>query len=416
MVLRILFLLVIISSPKLFSQEEWKEAEVITCHFSEENAFTQVFNETIERNSRVEATSSIEITYNGDIPTNAKTAVEYAKGIWEKYLSSTQIIRIKVVWQSLSGSTLAQTSTNRIYRNFTNAPQQNVWYPVALAEALSGKDLNAGDFEITVTLNSGISWYYGTDAKVQAGRYDLATVVLHEIAHGVGFTSSFELTSNSTQAQYGQSSSPYVYDTFIQNSSKQKLTNAAIFGNPSIELKNAVTSNALYFGLKNPSLQSALPRLYAPTTYRDGSSLSHFDESVYPSGTANALLSPNVRAAEANHNLGNLLLNCLNEMGWQLSGFDGYVVTANEEENLSGVIIYPNPVNDVLNVVIPYRNQSRDVILQIVGGNGQILKNLEKKQIQESEINWDLSDLPEGFYFLRVNDASTKTTKKIIKQ
>lgn len=416
MAFRILLLLVILNSTRLFAQEEWKEAGVITCHFSDENAFTQVLNEAIQRNSRVEATSSIAITYSGDIPANAKTAVEYAKGIWEKYLSSSQTIRMKVVWQSLSGSTLAQTSTNRIYRNFLNAPQPNVWYPVALAEALSGKDLNAGDFEITVTINSGINWYYGTDARVQAGRYDLATVVLHEIAHGVGFTSSFELTSNATQAQYGQSSSPYVYDTFIQNTSKQRLTNAAIFGNPSIELKNAITSNAIYFGLKNPTMQNALPRLYAPTTYRDGSSLSHFDESVYPSGTANSLLSPNVRAAEANHNLGNLLLSCLNEMGWQLSGFDGYVVTANEDENVSGVLVYPNPVTDILNVVIPYQNQQRDVSLEMVGLNGQIYKKIEKSQIQEAQIEWNLSDLPEGIYFLRVKDNSSKTIRKIIKQ
>ncbi|MDP0972089.1 hypothetical protein Q6294_34735, partial [Klebsiella pneumoniae] len=73
-----------------------------------------------------------------------------------------------------------------------------------------------------------------------------------------------------------------------------------------------------YFGLKNTAFANSLPRIYAPTTFSEGSSISHFDENTYPAGSDNSLMLPSVRTAEVNHKPGELLLRALQEMGWYI--------------------------------------------------------------------------------------------------
>jgi hypothetical protein len=400
-----------------FSQESLPGTPVI-CHFSEENSFTQILPEDFTTgNARLTATSNIEVTYI-DFPEQAKIAFEKAVSNWEKYLISSQTIRLKATWSTnLTSTTLASTGATRIYKNFTNAPYSNVWYPVPLAEALSGKELNAGEYDIDLSINSKINWYYGVDAKAQTGKYDLVTVLMHEIAHGLGFSSSMSIVNNDTQGQYGQSGSAFVFDVFMQDSGKVKLTNTGIYGNPSLDLKKTLTSNALYFGAKNPKLANALPRLYAPSPFKDGSSFSHFDESTYPAGTANSLMSPSIRAAEVNQNPGDLLLNCLNEMGWQINGLKGYVVTDTEiitEENYD-IKVFPNPFEGLLNITIPDQNQPRVVKVELLNNLGQIVQTAENQDITVGTTILNVNDLPGGIYFLRILDNSKMTVKKLVK-
>ncbi len=80
--------------------------------------------------------------------------------------------------------------------SFPGAPQQNVWYPAPLANKLSGVDLDVRD-DIQATFNADVDkpeclstansdWYYGLDGN-HGDDVDLFVVVLHELAHGLGF-------------------------------------------------------------------------------------------------------------------------------------------------------------------------------------------------------------------------------------
>lgn len=401
-----------------FSQDSMPGVPVV-CYLSEQNSFTEIpAQEFILASGRLAATSNIEVTYI-DFPEQVKTSFEYAVAIWEKYLISTQTIRIKATWsKTMTNTVLAETGATRIYRRSTsipNLPYSNVWYPTPLAEALSGRDLNSADFEMNVTLNANINWYFGTDAKAQAGKYDMITVLLHEIAHGLGFSSSMSVTD--THGLYGQSGSAYVFDVFMQDSKKVNLTNSGVYGNPSSNLKTSLTSNTLYFGLKNPRFANILPRLYAPSSFKSGSSFSHFDESIYTAGSANSLMSPSVRAAEVNHNPGELLLNCLNEMGWQINGLNGFVVTdvENIPEQTFEVLVFPNPVEDIVNVAFPLQTQPRAIKIELLDNQGKNLQSIEKQSITVETISVDVSALNEGIYFLRVLDGQKVSVKKIVK-
>ncbi len=409
--------LFILVYQSVFAQVESMPAEPVICYYTEEDSFTEILpDETFLSNNRVMAASNIQVSYI-DFPDAAKTAYEKAMSIWSKYIYSSQTIRIKATWASLSTGVLATTGSKHVFKNFPNAPFQNVWYPVSLAEAISGKDLNEGDFEIEMKINSTMNWYYGVDSKSQAGKFDLVTVVLHEIAHGLGFSSSMKLVNNNTQGQYGQSGSNYIYDMFLQNAGTIKLTNSGVFGNPSTDLKGALTGNALYFGLRNSKYANTLPKLYAPSTFNDGSSISHFDESYYPQGNPNSLMSPNVRSAEVNQSPGDLLLRCLQDLGWQIVGIDGNTITAKEYvvEPVISPIIFPNPLLDVVKVAFPLRNQGRVVSIELFDLKGRTLQRIESQSITSETIPLDLSRLPDGTYILKVVDGSQIITKKLVK-
>ncbi|MDQ3280074.1 MAG: peptidase [Acidobacteriota bacterium] len=122
-----------------------------------------------------------------------------AAATWSKLLDLKVDIVANATFSSIDGCTeteavLGQASPMTWQRDFTNAPMAKVWYPIALANNLAGKDLNGSGPEIFVQFNSDIdldnclgksSWYYGLDAQ-HGDDTDLYVVVLHELAHGLG--------------------------------------------------------------------------------------------------------------------------------------------------------------------------------------------------------------------------------------
>jgi len=60
-----------------------------------------------------------------------------------------------------------------------------------------------------------------------------------------------------------------------------------------------------------------MPRLYAPSQWDSGSSIYHLDESTYPAGDANSLMTPLSGKAEAIHSPGTSALSIMYHMGWK---------------------------------------------------------------------------------------------------
>src|ERR1035437_8515775 len=132
---------------------------------------------------------SITVNYNG-FSTQAKAAVDYATSILETMLPADTKITINASWEKITTSgVLAQsTITGYVGGSTINALNPLSFYPVALAEKISGETLNADlQGDITLEVNSSINWYLGTDGQTPVQKYDLVTVALHEICHGLGF-------------------------------------------------------------------------------------------------------------------------------------------------------------------------------------------------------------------------------------
>lgn len=408
-----LFFLLFSKIQSLVAQEESYIPEPISCFHGEGDAFTEIIVDFDTKNLRSTQSSVLTPTYI-DVPANAKIAIEKALSIWASYLVTAMPIRIKITWESLATSTLAQTGATRVFRDFTAAPYKNVWYPVALAEAITSKELNSGDYDINVSLNKNINWSYDVSGKAVSQKFDMVTVVLHEIAHGLGFNSTLSLTENNAQGKWGQSSYPYIYDIFVRNGSQQTLYDTKIFGNPSTELYRELTGNNLFFRLtNNTSLGS--PKIHAPNSFRIGGSISHLDENSYPIGTENSMMSPNVRSAEINHKPGNLILLMLNQLGWGIRNLptDKTKILSEETESESEIIVFPNPATETIFVAFPLASP-RYLGISFYDLQGRLL--LEKNTMNATSESYriDVTTFPSGNYILKTQNKATIKSHRII--
>jgi hypothetical protein len=160
-------------------------------------------------------------------------AAQRAADIWAGILDSPVPIRIQVRFAALTCTTtsavLASTGAIQLLADFTPSagfpgPQvSNTWYPIALANRRSGRDLLSGD-DIQTRINSslgqtscGFDWYYGFDDQ-HGAKIDLVTTLLHEYAHGFGFATAVDpSTGNEFQSR------PDIFERSILDTSSGKL-------------------------------------------------------------------------------------------------------------------------------------------------------------------------------------------------
>jgi hypothetical protein len=262
--------------------------------------------------------ASVTIIPSGFSETAVK-ALDYAASILETILPPDTKLTVKANWERLSTNSILGQSSAAGYAagSYINALNPFAFYPVALAEKIAGKSFNDDEEgDITLTINSSIVWHFGTDAKPPAQRYDLVTVVLHEICHGLGFFDS--MYSEGGVGGYGADSIPIIYDTFIENFSGKKLTDASVFQNPSSTLLAEYTGGQIYFNgpLVKKFTSGSRVRLYAPQTFDPGSSISHLEEDKDITLPENSLMTPFIDRGEAIHNPGKLTMSILGDLGW----------------------------------------------------------------------------------------------------
>jgi hypothetical protein len=275
-----------------------------------------------EPRTRLEAprTANIVVTYTGFTP-QAQAAFQHAVNIWSSLITSTVPIEVVAEFAPLGSGVLGSAGANYVVRNFSGAPQANVWYPAGLANKLAGTDLFTGtdNHDINASFSSSFTWYYGTDGLAPAGQYDFVSVVLHELGHGLGFFGSANVSAGS--GSWGLSGFPTVYDLSVFNGSGQQIINTSLFPNPSAALAAQLQSNNLFWTGANGVAANggASPKLYAPASWESGSSYSHLDEATYPAGNANSLMTPQLGSAEAIHNPGPITLGMFRDHGWTTS-------------------------------------------------------------------------------------------------
>ncbi|MEZ4898848.1 MAG: peroxidase family protein [Saprospiraceae bacterium] len=81
------------------------------------------------------------------------------------------------------------------------------------------------------------------------------------------------------------------------------------------------------------------------------------------------------------------------------------------ETGIDGILVYPNPLNDHINIRLPdYRGAMR---LSIIDVEGRILKNVIWSNVTDGQL--DLSTLHTGVYFLRVTGENTNESIRLLK-
>jgi hypothetical protein len=271
------------------------------------------------RKAGTKGIAKINVYFSG-FPANAVKPVEYAVSILETLLPPNTNVTILATWTNITTSGVLANSTTTGYAGgwVIDALQPYAFYPVALAEKIFGKGLNSDlTPDIELNINSSINWYTGIDGdplNQHETQYDLVTIVIHELIHGLGFFDSMNVGTST--GSYGAGSIPVIYDTFVENISGRRLTDTLVFPNPSVELKNEMTSGNIFFNgpLLNKFTQGGSAKLYAPSTFNSGSSISHLDEDTYPKD--NGLMTPFIDKGEAIHDPGKLTMSILGDLGW----------------------------------------------------------------------------------------------------
>lgn len=306
-------------------------------------------------NQRNTSVATINVTYN-NFPPVAEAAFQYAVNIWATYVFSDVPIEVEATWASLGTNILGSASPSTIHRNFAGAQAPNVYYPAALANQLATNDLDGNSSDISCNFGSDVNWYFGLDGNVPPGAYDFVTVVLHELCHGLGFIGSATVAGST--GFIGQSGSPFVYDTFINDNNSGGSILDLNVGTSALE--GALTGGGLVWsGPEGIAAAVAPPGIYAPDPWEPGASFSHLREDMYLSGDLNALMTPNLNTGEAIHNPGPIVIGMFSDMGWGLQGcsissvLPGAQLACNPTTDTYSqqlILIYDNPPSGLLNV------------------------------------------------------------------
>ena len=259
--------------------------------------------------ANIEKKSNFIVNFN-TVPTVARGAVQAAIDVWSENFSSTVPVNVNVSWgRASSYGILAAASAKNNFANFPNAPDKTLYYAAALANALAGKDIDPTAPELEITITSDAPWYYGTDGKCPPKSYDLESVILHEMGHGLGFISGNYYDQYSG---YGRIDQPTPFDAYAQLPDGRRL---ADMPSPSIETGKALTSPLYWSGENAIKANNGIkPPLYAPSIYEPGSSISHLDERTFSQSGANSVMTPNLDSGEVFHLPGSLLLAMIDDM------------------------------------------------------------------------------------------------------
>ena len=267
--------------------------------------------QTVERNysAYLEKKSNFLVNFN-TVPASAREAVQAAVDTWAANFASTVPVSVNVTWSKASSEgILAAASSKNNYANFTGAPDKTLYYASALANALAGKDLDPANPEIEITITSDAPWYLGIDGKCPPKSYDLRSVILHEMAHGLGFISGSYYDDLSGLGRIIQ---PTPFDAYAQLPDGRRL---ADMPNSSPETGKALTSTLLWSGENGMKANNGVkPLLYTPSIYEPGSSVSHLDEKTFSQSGENATMTPNLDSGEVFHLPGSLLLAMFEDM------------------------------------------------------------------------------------------------------
>jgi len=270
---------------------------------------TSVKQSPREKVAFVESKSKFIVNYK-NFPDWAKKDFQAAVDVWSANFASTVPITIDATWTRIASfGVLGSARPGSYFSGFDKAPDSSLWYPSALANALAGVDLDPKQSEMVIQVNSLAEWNTRNDGISYPNEYDLQSVFLHEMGHGLGFLST---DSYDSFFGYGSIDQPTPFDAYTQVEDGRRLSDLP---SPSIELGKALRSTLVWAGPLGIAANGGVkPLLYTPTKYEEGSSVSHLDEGTFSKSALDAVMTPNLDAGEIFHHPGPLLLAMMEDM------------------------------------------------------------------------------------------------------
>lgn len=148
-------------------------------------------------------------------------AFNHVASLWGQWVTSSVPTAVQAQFDPEACAVLGRGGAIDIHRDDPSFPFAATWFPAALANKLAGVDLQPANPEIIMILNSAIDtscpasatgWYYGLDGAPPAGTIDVVPLLLHEMAHGLGFQTFVDTVSGSNNGGFTDIFARHMFD------------------------------------------------------------------------------------------------------------------------------------------------------------------------------------------------------------
>ena len=211
-------------------------------------------------------------------------------------------------------------------------PAPGVLYHAALFDRLVDDDADPTLPDLVAAFNGrlgspgcaeGMTWYHGFDGLGPTGSVDLFTVMLHELAHALGFSDFTDRTTGEFQKDSQGNAMPGVFAlSLFDNVNKKRWPDLT----PAQRLVSRQSfPNLLWDGPGTRKVSDRLSssctgsegrmRMYAPSMFSPGSSISHWDTTCSP----DVLMEP----VFTGRGFLDLTPTLLADLGWEIIGTCG---------------------------------------------------------------------------------------------
>jgi len=247
----------------------------------------------------------------------ADIAFDYAISIWENTISSGVPLSVYVEWSRYLPSGALAGCYPLGYKKIFNDPfLTNTLYPFSLFHKINYANEEFVP-DMSIKINSNLeNWYFGTDGNTPEGSYDFVTVILHELAHGLGMQGTCNNTGSAFE--YNKDIAYSVFDRFLEDEAGNKIDDRKVYPKGSDELFHVLRDSLIFNGEKAKAANNGeRVSLYAPDRFMSGSSVYHLSEG-FKNDDENSLLFYQLDLGRAIHSPGPVLLGILNDMGWDV--------------------------------------------------------------------------------------------------
>lgn len=337
-------------------------------------------------------------------PEEAKEPAYKAAEIWASYLEITVPIRVKFGWcDNITPDAHGAATYSYEYAD-------GYYYPLPLINQLLGYDRNKDAVDIICVFKSNIKngWYFGIDGKVGVTpdpndplasyfQEDFVTVAMHEICHGLGFSTTMDVVEGKGKWGGLISRKPVIYDTFLTDKDGNQLIDETIYRNNTEKLAKILTSNEVYWKGYCATIANNgnLVKIHSSDVWEKGTSLSHLDQ-IYARTENNVMayglggtLNADGLGVTYYHGSPLIVLGMLQDMGWTLKD----TPTANESITASSLCKVYSSMNQI--VIEGIENHIPVAIFDISG------------RPVFSDVGPNRVALPSGMYIVRIGESQS---------